>query len=657
MTTYVGSVCTFTQIVGGLNYSGSVCKLQQIVSFRQSYSGSISKFTQIVSGNYAGSICKIQQRVIHATVAGDFFHRNGWDIAITIGAYEITPDMLHGSITINKTEKSNSTCEFTVFIDNPVDFIDQIYDGSQEVVIDYYNGATVYRQITALVDSPEIDMINKTVTIKCSNQRTELINSRLSGIVKTIGSYSKPVLGEFKNVAEELDLRLKTVPASVDFDAYNNVNINYWQAAVSADYILDDVDVYFRRPNITWQNRGDIVNHIQSTLKYKRTRLYHYSRDFDWTASYFGNPTDFGYNLYTSPSVSMVNEATNAATWKRFNPATFVEVYTAASSWFGVAYSTAVTVFTDNSGNTINDSKGDALYSLQPATSNLQTKTPNVNDVHVMRANWSAAIRFSQFLEETYTLDVYAPQSINKNGEVVSYQDVSYEDVYDAQEWENFPKLTSIPAEAVTSDDSYYVDIAELNPGALSQAILTLLAMAKTSILSSHRNTQVEIQGKFIPGLELRHTVQLSLDLIQCKGRVVKIQHVLNAINGDTTTTLTIALSRAPGSTSNTALTVPARPAYTPSIASGTILLGNHYGTPAVEGTVTDTWNGFIGNKAIHFTAGFFNLSYTARTAFTDIFRVDTPAVSDTLRALKELPVSASYNISIPNDTLDMDLS
>lgn len=648
---YSGSVCLLSQI-SAIKYQGSTCKLTQDVQLRLVYSGSVCLLSQATVMNYTGSVCKLGQwtRIPHTGRRLRTDDNQEWDFSLFVGNTQITRDMIAQNVIIRKSEGQNSTIEFRVIIDDPVSFITSIYDGASQVVFDYAQNGVVTRMITALVDSPQIDMLNKLVIIKCSNQRSELINQKMASLISGIGIYSDKVFGEFNDIKSQLDMRLKTTPTAVDFDSYNNVLITPWNAKSTPDFTLTDSDTYRRTPDIDWQNRGDIVNSVSITLDYKRTRLYHTQRNFSWTASYFGNPNDYAANLYTSPTVTMINSAIKDASWKKVGDGSYTAVYTLVNNWFGLTYTPNVLTLTDTNNNTVTDLKGDILYS--------KIAVPSVETINVMQASWSAAIHFSQFIQESYTLSLTAPQSINQNGQVTQNNSYEYADDYDATIWEEYAKAVPVPAGAVQSGTNYYLDIAELIPGTLNQALKTCLNLGKTSILATHRNTQVTVQSKLIPNLELSHTVELDTDLVQCRGKVVEIEHVFNLNSGDTSTKVVIALSRVEGNTiSETTLIPPARPGYSPSYPTDTITLGNHYGQTPVDGTISDTWNGFIGNKATTYTTGFFNFTYKYRSDFTDIFRVDTPAISDALRAIAILPVSANYNINIPNDPLNIDLS
>lgn len=662
---YVGSICTLTQLVGvhyagtvcrtsqmvGTTYSGSVYLLSQVVDLRVTYSGSVCPLSQNIQASYAGSICKIGQYVRQVS-PGDFYYRNGWDFSITIGNTLITPDMVQGNIDISFSESNNNLADFVIIIPEPVAFIDEVYDGASLVVINYYDDTGAYTVFTGLVETPRIDIINKTLTIQCNNQRTDLINSTFVSPISNIGRYSSPIQGTYTDAASELDLRLKTIPSALDFNMYNTLCITNWIAKSVADFTFVNEDVKRATPSIVWQDRSSIINEVVTNLKYQRTRLYHFQLPFDWTASYFGNLDDYQFYQYSTPTVTMVENAIKATTWKKVDNVVYTQIYPTSYNWFGFPYLVNVDYEFDGAGNVVKDPLGNSLYKVIPATV--------LDSVDVMKADWHAAIRFSQFIVEDYTLTVAAPQSITQNGAIISNVNNNYQDAYDDTVWSTFA--------TPVNQTSYYIDIPELNEGTLNLAILTELDIARTSILATHRGTQVTVQLFFQPTLQLSHTVEINTDKIQCKGKVVAIKHLLDTNDGDRYTEVTIALFRSQGSTTETPRVAPARPTYTPTIPSNTVSLGNHYGIPLVTGTITDTWNGMIGSKLNYISgnAGDYtpdgheldiSFRYSFRPAFTDTFIVDTPAVPDSIRANADLPVAATYDIIIPNDDLFIDLT
>jgi len=180
----------------------------------------------------------------------------------------------------------------------------------------------------------------------------------------------------------------------------------------------------------------------------------------------------------------------------------------------------------------------------------------------------------------------------------------------------------------------------------MQNALATEIDLAKTTILSTHRNTQVIVETPLKPNYELSHTVAISTGKLTAKGKIQILAHTLSVSEGrGNTTTITLALFRSKGSASETPTYVPSRPSDAIIIPTSPVVLGSHYG-------VTDaSYNGHIGNKNNPRVIG-----QLKRTAVTEEFRVDTPAIPDAYRKLRQLPVSADFEVFVPNDDLDINL-
>lgn len=586
------------------------------------------------------------QHVIDNT--NSFFSRNGWTVDINIDGYLVPHNLICQNITISKEENQSNQCIFSLFIPNPVDFIDAVW--GKTVIVTYTSVNEMKRMFTGIVAIPEIDIINKSVTLTCSNNRDELINTTMQSKVKLIGRYSQDVQGTFKNASEEMNLRLTTIPYSLDFDSYNTPHFNSWYVKASADITFTDSDIYYRQPKVIWQDRTQIKNDFDITLNYQYTRLYHYQRPFIWQFPFeFCQFLEFQYSL---PNVEMIETAITNAKWLPAEPIIFTSVFPPGHCAFGsllvfwntdslANFGTYSTTF-DSLGNVISDPDGNNIYGFRPFT-----KQTDLSSIFTIGASWIGSTRFSQYIQESYTLNVSAPQSIGQFGTVTDTISTDIKDDFDASNWENYEVLTPEPSNSTSfSGGSYYFN-EDTNPNAATQAILTQIDVAKTSILSTHRNTQIIIEVPLMSGIELDKTVSIITSKITAKGKVQKILHTIDCNDGGrgSSTTITLALFRSQGSASTTGTYAPIRPTDGVELPNDTIVLGSHYGV------TSESYTGHIGNKNNPRVIG-----QLVRTDVQEEFRVDTPAIPDTYRKLRTLPVTASYTIEIPNDLLSINL-
>lgn len=624
----------------------AIVSIEQDIQFRLIFSGIIVSIEQQINALIENKTIKVEQNIIDK-VGNSFFNRNGWTAVLTIDGYVVPNDRIFRDITITKEENQSNQCSFALLVSSPVEFIDEIWGKS--ITVDYVTAAGSTRMFTGVIAIPEIDLINKYIHFTCSNNRDEIINNTMSSVVKTVGRYSEQVQGKFDTPAAEMNLRMQTMPYSLDFDGSNIGNFNSWFSKDIPDYTLTASDIFYREPKIIWQDRTKIKNSVTINASYQYTRLYHYQRPFSWDF-----PFEFCEFLewqYSMPNLEMIETAVSNAKWVPTAPILFTSVFPPGHCAFGAQlvlwntssianFGTYSTIF-DSLGNVVSDPDGHNVYGFKPFT-----KQTDISKIYTIGAHWTGSTRFSQYIEEDYTLNVFSSQSIDQFGEITDANNVTIKDDFDSSGWENYTVFTPQPAGATTfSNGSYYFN-EDTNPNALSQAILTEIDIAKASILSTHRNTQVIIDTPIKPYLELSHTIAIDSETVSAKGKAQRIVHTLAIAEGKgSATNLTVALFRSQGTATTTPTYVPARPSDSIDIPSDTVVLGSHYG-------VTDpSYNGHIGNKNNPRVAG-----TLARTNVQEEFRVDTPAISDSFRELRKLPVEADFDVFIPDDPLDVSL-
>jgi hypothetical protein len=636
-------VAEIDQTVGiGVAINNAI-SIEQDVQFRNTFEGVVAEIDQQVNALVSGEVVRVEQNILNLVA------RIGWTMSLTIGGYQVPHDRIFKDVIITKEENQSNQCTFALLLEDPVAFIDAMWGKS--VTVDYITASGSQRMFTGIVAIPEIDIINRNVKFTCSNNRDEIINNTMGSFVKTVGRYSEPVQGKVDTVAEEMNLRMETIPYSLDFSGYNTPSLNSWFAKSSADYTLTDADVYYRVPKVVWQDRTKIKNNYSISVKYQYTRLYQYQVPFSWDLPFtFCEFLEWQYSL---PTVNMIKTAITNAGWVPTAPIIFTSVFPPGSCVFGDAsvvfwntnsfanQGTHSTLF-DSNGNVISDPDGNNVYGFTP-----NAKQEDLSEIYTIGAEWTGSTRFTQFVEEDYNINVYSTQSIAQFGSITDANSVSIKDDFDDREWEKYTVYSPlVPAGATTfAGGSYYFNAAT-NPDGMQQAIATEIDMAKAGILSSHRNTQVILETPLKPGYELSHTVAVSTGKITAKGKIQRLEHRLSVSEGKgNSTTVTLALFRSKGTATETPTYVPARPADAISINTSPVVLGSHYGV------TDDSFNGHIGNKNNPRVIGTLK-----RTDVDEEFRVDTPAIPDAYRKLRTLPVSANYEVFIPNDPLDINL-
>jgi hypothetical protein len=250
-------------------------------------------------------------------------------------------------------------------------------------------------------------------------------------------------------------------------------------------------------------------------------------------------------------------------------------------------------------------------------------------------------------------MTVSATQSIAQFGTLELKENFGVTSQFDSSEWENYPSYQSAPSGVTTTPAQPSVAFwfnKDTNRAGFNTAMTTVINRAKTTILKSHRDNRV-IFYKFIdPRLQLWHTIALNATSVACKGKVYRIEHVMDISAGEATTQVELALSKSTGSASDSTLSVPAQFSDSVTLDTTPVYLDSHWGQDPST-TAGGKWTGYIGNKwvTVRTTSGGTN---TLRTTYPISFRVDTPSINPVLRNNRALATTASYTVSIPNDSL-----
>jgi hypothetical protein len=575
------------------------------------------------------------------------YTRFGWDCYVTIAGQDIPSSQLTGNIRISRSESQAALADLTLLPLPGFQAID--YYAGKDVTIDVRTSDGIFRVYTGIVDIPEVDIINKTIVLRCTDRRKELINDQLGNIVSTIGYYSPVIFSAGKDVSDELEARLSTIPYSVDFDVYGQYNITPWLPKESPDYTLTDSDVYRDTPRVELASRGRIVNQINISFQYRYTRLHHMKRHFTWTSPIASNVNlllQYGYSLTFR---QMIADSIQQLGWPLQGAISYTPIW--PSGWYGDrAWSTVSFTGTnktvtdsgdvksnyrkDEDGEYILDSDGNKVADVRI------TGGTDYGPLYCMGASWDATTRWTQTITENHSIVVRSLASIDQYEIIEQSETYSTECPYDASAWENYQGYS----DTGNGSGTYFIDQA-LTRSQFNFAAITAINKAKTSILASHRDTKVSINKFLWPQVDLIHTLLIDTDPLVAQGKVYSIEHNMDIMTGEATTEVAISLYRVVSDVveSATPIVLPTVNPGTADPGSGTITLGNHFGEdPTTE--LARSWNGFVGNR--------FPIGGLGRTTYTEQFIIDSPPISDSVRQEKNLYSTGTYNIVVPRDDL-----
>ncbi len=625
--------------------SGQLISFEQIVREYMTGEGSLIEFEQDVNVTLSGQIIGFEQRTFNDVP--DRISRCGWNATLTINGNSVPLDQIGGDVDISRAEGQASLMTVTLIPSSG--FQNLTYFLGKSIKLDVHTVDGTFRVYTGVIDIPEVDITNKKITLRCTDKRTEQINAQLGNVVKNIGYFSPLIFQDVRDVADELEKRLSTIPQTVDFDPFGNYTLTSLFAKNTADFVLNDNEVYYRDPSVQIASRGRIINKVSIGFQYRYERLHHVRRDWTWQSPISTDVMLLLRNGYSMTFRSMVQGAIDSAGWPIQGEVTYTPIW--PSGWYGgIAWSTvrlsgSTSGVTDSSGNPVLDSGGNQVMTTRI------TGGTDYGPIYCMGASWSATTRFTQTITETRTFTVTAPQSIAQFGNIDTTESYSTEDSFDSSVWEKYDVYSDLGL-----GETNYSILQDANRNQTNAAIVTVLNKAKTSILKSHRDSRASISKFLWPQIDLKHTVELDTTTLQAKGKVVNINHKLNVSSGEAVTSVSIALFQSTGSASNSALIAPSAIVDSVTYPDGLITLGNHFGQDPTQPDAAN-WTGMVGNIALSGvrTAGSSDdvtATIITRSGFSEQFIVNTPAIPDNIRNAKSLYASHSYTVSIPNDDL-----
>lgn len=635
------------QIAGG----GVIAQFEQTIHLRGTGGGIVAQFEQNVSVQGGGTVAAFEQTIIDAFNLQ--LQSLGWDLVLSIGGVQIPANRIMGDLSVTRHEGDASLMNVTL---KPLPGVQDItfYQG-KSVTLDVATAADgVHRIYSGKVDIPEIDLVNERYILQCTNTRKELNNSLSRTFVEGVGWYSEAVFSESEDQDEELQKRLETVEASLDYDGYNTPHLTDWEPKAAPDYVLGDSDIYRRTPDVKVTSRGRIVNRIDVELGFNYQRLRHRERNFSFDS-------DLSACLYDAwglpPTVEMLRGAVDSSGWYLrpdsletvgLDPSGVYRCFGVDVIWSTKSGNVSVQIKKDDDGNVVTDSFGNPQYEI---TSRTQT---DIQNVYANSATWKAAKRWSQNISERITVSVQSPQSIAQYGEVIKRNSFGVESTYEESKFADIEAYESIPEEFTQTANGDWVYDAD-NEGTAYRdwrdMVQTAVRRAVVEIRKTHRDNTVTLQLPLRPEFDLRHTIEITATKLRCKGKIKSLQHSFNIKDRFASTEIVVALSRAAGSPPADGSLVVVRPAITdPAVTPGTIRFGTH--DIPLNGEQDLEWNGYI-FKVLADPSTLAPIGFKNPVSLI----IDTPDIEDESRDTREVNAFPTEQIGIRNDLLEVEFA
>ena len=550
-----------------------------------------------------------------------------WDFSVILGGVDVT-SKITGQIRVDREEGAAAIADFELL---PFAGVIDVYSWiGQTVVIDFIERDStgivlgIYRMFTGIVNAPKYDPSAGTTIFNCTDNLQEQIESTPRDTIKStlVGSrWSEHIFEDPEdNWSYHLQL-LRTIPASYDFDVFGNGQLKSW-ANTGVDFTYTEDDIFFKSIDIEMIVRREVLNSVKIELQHRTSNRWERKISGVWI--FPKSFKDWLRDPDSLPTKDLILDALDADGWIVDN-ITFTNLPPTGPFYF----------------------PGLVVWLLSEFAKTL-----------TMGVNFVSSKRWLQTNTEKFEIVVESQESINKHGRV------QIEDTYaitgDSEtDWENRDNDLSFN-NPISIGDGFTIDrkfAVNESVGDVDLAIETAIAVARNTILSSHRTNTLQIELIIQPLLSLTNTVSVVTTNITGTGKVNRLIHIMDVQSGDATTQVSLAISQPNvGGQIDDAITSPGSqfvtPVISPTVAKMPPLvtnLGRVVGTPPDS----DTFRGYVGNNEFLVLVGAAQISQGFEV-YEERFVVEYPEVGSTERDELISTSSSVHRVAIPQDNLNI---
>lgn len=461
---------------------------------------------------------------------GDF------DIAVYIGGAAVPMCQFAQSMTISHGENESYLCSFVIRPKRERKIpreLDVYRWYAQPIVVQAVSASKTVQLYQGIVDSVDYDM-QGALTIQCSDRREQQINALPHSTIAAIGYTSKAAHGDkFDTQKDELDKRLSTIPASFEFDAYGTPYLTPWQPKAVADVVLSPCVIYKREPKLSLASVGGVTNAVEVEVSLQHTRLWQRSHIISMNLG-------IGVCEYAKfgqlPDLDEINSAVNETGWTMWG---FNLERVARTGWYNCNgrqmawYRDGNARQYDENGKLVSKSK---LFNSDVVAGEIEMIkrwTQNIAQTIKLRVENRASIARYQEVKQgiSFNVNVEPPKGLdwdtadNPHADKVQYETTSQNGLY-YPFFRQLPRIPNARFQAASNGD-WYADFSD-SGGEWARALLVAYHTAYTLILAAHRQNTVELEVKFMPHLDLRHTHEIQHPLFTGKAKVSHFTHTFD---------------------------------------------------------------------------------------------------------------------------------
>lgn len=454
-----------------------------------------------------------------------------WRPVVKIGGLDVS-DNVAGTINITAQEGAARVASFTLLLAAGSSVNLPSWTG-KSVAIDFAgadgSGAAVspMRLFTGVIDTPNCDINRGTLSIQATDDLQGVCDGLPDSTIDSIfsGRWSAAVFdkAESKGWQRVQDVGA-TVQASFDLNPYRLARATPWLAAV-ADMAFDGDSIEDKSLVIDLADRASLINRVKIDFSYRFGLL----RSMAWRLDFdILNGIGFAAFIDQNRQQLIRSAVTESLTSAGVYPITldFVPLPTVAISIGGGFW------------------------------------IPNPYTDQNLCLGFSGVVGFDfgQTRDEVHNIVVENAESIDRVGVLDDTMSGALEDKsLDLAEWEQrrwqiktdqnaafTPAAPPVPA-AGTIASAAAPATSETDRAAASNALETLIDIAKTKIAASHRQSRVAFTVPLNPAIDLDKVIAVDTSKIGATGKVIAVRHVMDVDSARAVSEVSIAITAIAG--------------------------------------------------------------------------------------------------------------
>lgn len=532
-----------------------------------------------------------------------------WGIVVRVGGVDVS-DQVIDEVMIEAEESASRVADVTLSLPSGSSLVPSEWTGRSVRIwlVDMSSGqpTAAFILFMGVVDTPTLDTTNASISLRCTDNRQEIISGMSSDqlAIAIPGSrWSSAVFDAGASSWVQANDRLETVSGSLDISPTGAIRYTPWQALDVADLTFTNDSVLDGSISTSFADRSSLTNQVDISFSYRfpivKSEGNRVIYDFlalnnqifvEWHA-------DGGQFLNRASVLAAIEQSGGALAFMEWFPLPTTEQplpgggiwapFLPLDMFYCLGFN-AVVVF-------------DYTQQVEEAHSISVTNGASVGNYGVLREAMRGA------LEARFESPAVIEQGITLFRKSLISQ-----------------PPTALPAIVVGMTSAVVAQVSDdTNRAAANYAMETLIAIAIRKIADSHRNNTVTAAVTANPAIDVDKTIAIDTPKLRAKGKVRRVVHRLNPAEGRAVTEFELAISSAAGVGavhSSDAIVAPDGSVYTPTAPEPPVV----------------TWNGLLGGD--------------------NVFSIDFPAIAQTEREVSRPTFSTNYAAAIVEDLLEITL-